>query len=68
MRGRTQLDGSTPREARHDYWGVVLEAPDGPELGRFYAELLGWTIENEAEDGWHDRAARRCRLHRVPER
>ena len=46
MRGRTQLDGSTPREARHDYWGVVLEAPDGPELGRFYAELLGWTIEN----------------------
>ena len=51
MRGRTQLDGSTPREARHDYWGVVLEAPDGPELGRFYAELLGWTIENEADDG-----------------
>jgi hypothetical protein len=29
----------------------VLEAPDGPELGRFYAELLGWTIENESDDG-----------------
>jgi hypothetical protein len=24
------------------WWGVVLDAPDGPELARFYARLLGW--------------------------
>lgn len=50
MRGRTQDDGSTPRLARHDYWGVYLDAPDARALGRFYAELLGWVLE-ESEDG-----------------
>jgi predicted enzyme related to lactoylglutathione lyase len=33
------------------WWGVVLDAPDGRELARFYARLLGWQIFNEAEDG-----------------
>lgn len=47
MRGRTQDDGSTPREKRHDYWGVVLEAPSAPNLAHFYADLLGWEIFSE---------------------
>jgi catechol 2,3-dioxygenase-like lactoylglutathione lyase family enzyme len=51
MRGRVQTDGSTPREARHDFWGVVVEGPDGPGLGRFYADLLGWEVVSEAADG-----------------
>jgi catechol 2,3-dioxygenase-like lactoylglutathione lyase family enzyme len=50
MRGRSQDDGSTPRAARHDYWGVVLEAPDAPALARFYARLLGWEIASEKPD------------------
>jgi catechol 2,3-dioxygenase-like lactoylglutathione lyase family enzyme len=49
MRGRTQDDGSTPRLARHDYWGVVLEAPDAHALARFYGDLLGWPV-NEGDD------------------
>ena len=44
MRGRRRYDASTPRESRHDYWGVVLEAPDAPALARFYVELLGWKL------------------------
>ncbi|MGH8834700.1 MAG: VOC family protein [Actinomycetes bacterium] len=50
MRGRSQDDGSTSRAARHDYWGVVLEAPDAPALARFYARLLGWEIASEKPD------------------
>ena len=26
------------------WFGVVLDAPDGPALAHFYADLLGWTI------------------------
>jgi catechol 2,3-dioxygenase-like lactoylglutathione lyase family enzyme len=44
MRGRTQDDGATPRDLRHDYWGVVLDTPDAPALARFYAGLLGWEL------------------------
>jgi len=47
MRGRTQKDGSTHRDERNDYWGVVLDSPDGPALARFYAELLGWELGPE---------------------
>ncbi|HEY0696952.1 MAG TPA: VOC family protein [Micromonospora sp.] len=50
MRGRTDGQGA-PRESRHDYWGVVLDAPDGPALARFYADLLGWRIVRE-DPGW----------------
>lgn len=50
MRGRVQDDGSTPRNDRHDYWGVVLDAPDARELARFYASLLGWKIHSEEPD------------------
>ena len=38
------------RSAGH-YWGVVLDAPDPGVLGRFYAQLLGWTIASESTTG-----------------
>ena len=44
MHGRTASPGSTPRDSRHDWWGVVLDAPDARTLARFYADLLGWEI------------------------
>jgi catechol 2,3-dioxygenase-like lactoylglutathione lyase family enzyme len=51
MRGRHQDDGSTPRDSRNDYWGVVLDAPDAHVLADFYAELLGWKLnKQEPED------------------
>jgi catechol 2,3-dioxygenase-like lactoylglutathione lyase family enzyme len=33
------------------WWGVVLEAPDGPALARFYSSLLGWPIAKEDAHG-----------------
>lgn len=33
------------------WWGVVLDAPDGPELARFYARLLDWQIFDDADGG-----------------
>jgi hypothetical protein len=47
MRGRTNQDESTPYKERGDYWGVILDAPDGPELARFYAMLLDWEMTGE---------------------
>jgi predicted enzyme related to lactoylglutathione lyase len=44
VRGRHTSDGATDRTERHDYWGVVLEAPDASALARFYAALLGWRV------------------------
>jgi catechol 2,3-dioxygenase-like lactoylglutathione lyase family enzyme len=41
MRGRSKTD----------WWGVVLEAPDGPALARFYQRLLGWPIATEDPHG-----------------
>jgi predicted enzyme related to lactoylglutathione lyase len=49
MRGRRQDGGSTPRDKRHDWWGVYLDAPDGPALARFYAELLGWPMSQSGD-------------------
>ncbi len=37
MRGRTKTD----------WWGVVLEAPDGQALARFYSEFTGWPIAKQ---------------------
>ncbi|WP_127504094.1 VOC family protein [Actinoplanes solisilvae] len=31
-----------PLRRHKRWWGVTLDAPDGPELGRFYARLLDW--------------------------
>lgn len=50
MRGRSQADESVSRWSRHDWWGVVLEAPDAPALAHFYATLLGWEISSEKPD------------------
>jgi predicted enzyme related to lactoylglutathione lyase len=50
MRGRIQSDDSQPRESRHDYWGVVLDAPDAQALARFYAALLDWEVADDAPD------------------
>jgi hypothetical protein len=33
------------------WWGVVLDAPDGAALAHFYARLLGWQVFNEADGG-----------------
>jgi catechol 2,3-dioxygenase-like lactoylglutathione lyase family enzyme len=33
------------------WWGVVLDAPDGPALAHFYARLLGWRVFDEDPDG-----------------
>jgi catechol 2,3-dioxygenase-like lactoylglutathione lyase family enzyme len=41
IRGRT----------RTDWWGVVLDAPDGAALARFYSGLLGWPIAKEEPGG-----------------
>jgi len=30
--------------SRKQWWGVTLDAPDGPELARFYARLLDWEL------------------------
>ncbi|MGW3359155.1 VOC family protein [Streptomyces bungoensis] len=51
MRGRPGHEPGTARTARHDWWGVVLEAPDPRALARFYAELLGWEIAREDAEG-----------------
>jgi len=36
---------------RKHWWGVVLDAPDGPALAHFYARLLGWQVFNEGDGG-----------------
>jgi catechol-2,3-dioxygenase len=41
MRGRTKTD----------WWGVVLEAPDGSALADFYSRLLGWPIAKQDDEG-----------------
>jgi catechol-2,3-dioxygenase len=57
MRGREASSDSVPRSARHDFWGVVLDAPDAGALARFYADMLGWEIASE-EPGWVTMAPR----------
>ena len=39
------------RSRRKDWWGVVLDAPDVAVLTRFYADLRGWTVWKQDEDG-----------------
>ena len=48
MRGRHQGQSEQSRDDRHDFWGVVLDAPDAYELAQFYATLLGWTHQASA--------------------
>lgn len=51
MRGRETFADSTDRWSRSDWWGVVLDAPDGPSLAHFYADLLRWDIAKEDPQG-----------------
>lgn len=37
--------------SRTQWWGVVLDAPDGVALAHFYARLLGWQVFNEHGGG-----------------
>lgn len=50
MRGRVPADGSTAPAARHDHWGVVLDAPSAAELAAFYASLLGWRLVSSSPE------------------
>ena len=43
MRGRVSEPGRD-RDARKDYWGVVLDSRTPHELARFYATLLDWRL------------------------
>ena len=36
--------------AKTGWWGVILDAPDGPALGEFYSSLLGWPLTTKP--GW----------------
>lgn len=51
MRGREDSDSSIDRWSRKDWWSTVLDAPDGPALAHFYADLLGWEFDVESADG-----------------
>lgn len=31
---------------------IILDCPDALELGRFYSELLGWAMEDDASRDW----------------
>ncbi len=51
MRGRPDFGPETDRWSRSDWWGVVLDAPDGPALLRFYSQLLDKPIWKVDDDG-----------------
>jgi hypothetical protein len=40
------MAATADRWDRHDWWGVVLDAPDVAVLARFYAGLRGWKIHH----------------------
>ncbi|MBB3042083.1 VOC family protein [Nocardioides soli] len=50
MRGRITHDTNPDRDARKDYWGVVLDSPAPGALARFYATLLEWEVADDAPD------------------
>jgi len=50
MRGREKKDASTDRWERHDWWGVVLEAPDPGPVLEFWSALLEAPIK-PGDDG-----------------
>jgi catechol 2,3-dioxygenase-like lactoylglutathione lyase family enzyme len=31
---------------------VVLDCPDALDLARFYAQVLGWRVEDDSDEGW----------------
>jgi predicted enzyme related to lactoylglutathione lyase len=40
-----------PLRTTSTWWGVVLDAPDGRTLARFYERLLGWTFFDDPPGG-----------------
>ena len=50
LRGRAESDDSVDRWSRHDWWGVVIDAPDAHALAHFYSNLLGWEIAKEGPE------------------
>ena len=51
MRGRDNRDPATDRWQRHDWWGVVLEAPDPHVLLEFWSAILDKPIWRDEDDG-----------------
>ncbi len=49
--GAADREEHPDRWSRTDWWGVVLDAPDVGVLARFYAELRGWSIWKQDDDG-----------------
>jgi len=47
---RTSEEPTVDRWERHDWWGVVLDAPDVAVLAQFYSDLSGWAIWRQDED------------------
>jgi hypothetical protein len=41
---------ASDRWDRHDWWGVVLDAPDVAVLAKFYSELRGWAVYHQDDD------------------
>ena len=51
--------GAWSLRTRNQWWGVVLDAPDAQQLGRFYEQLLGWRIYTDTPSGSRSRRRRR---------
>jgi hypothetical protein len=51
MRGRENNGPETDRWQRKDWWGVQIDAVDGPGLLRFYSALLDRPIHHVDESG-----------------
>jgi catechol 2,3-dioxygenase-like lactoylglutathione lyase family enzyme len=47
---QTRPKDSVDRWDRHDWWGVVLDAPDVDVLTRFYSELRGWKVWKQDDE------------------
>ena len=68
-------ENNEPEPVPVTWFGVVLDAVDGPALAHFYERLLGWTIFHESpewttlapsEDAGHNLAFASEPLHRRP--
>lgn len=45
-----QTDVSIPPKPQLDL--VIIDCPDALALARFYAEVLGWELEDDGDKGW----------------
>jgi hypothetical protein len=51
MRGRDNKDATSDRWSRKDWWGIVIDAPDGSALLHFYAALLDKPVHTVGPSG-----------------